>query len=101
MNEDMLAGEGRDVVGKVKETAGKVTGDRSLQGEGLADQLNGKVQKLIGAAKDAVAGDGEPLLGKARRFTRKRLSRRPRWLASSVSHCSTRCAASADPGGTE
>lgn len=37
MNEAMLAGEGRDIVGKVKETAGDVSGDRSLQGEGLAD----------------------------------------------------------------
>lgn len=72
MDEDMLAGEGRDIVGNVKETAGDVTGDLSLQGEGLADQLSGKVQKVIGAAKDALAPDGEPLLGKARRFTRER-----------------------------
>lgn len=72
MNEDMLAGEGRDIVGKVKETAGDVTGDRLLQGEGLADQVSGKVQKVIGAAKDAIAADGEPLLDKARRFTHER-----------------------------
>ena len=72
MNEDMLAGEGRDIVGKVKETAGDVTGKPSLQGEGLVDQLSGKAQKVLGAAKDAIAGDGEPLLDKARRFTRER-----------------------------
>ena len=72
MNEDKLAGEGRDIVGKVKETAGDVTGDRSLQGEGLADQLSGKVQKVVGAARDALAADGEPILDKARRFARER-----------------------------
>lgn len=72
MNEDMLAGEGRDLVGKVKETAGDVTGDRSLQGEGLVDQLSGKVQKVVGAAKDAIATDDEPLLDKVRRFARER-----------------------------
>lgn len=72
MNEDMLAGECRDILGKVKETAGDVTGEHSLQSEGLADQLSSKVQKLVGATKDAIAADGEPLLDKARRFTRER-----------------------------
>lgn len=72
MNEDGLAGEGRDFVGKVKTTAGDVTGDRSLQGDGLANQLSGQVQKVIGAAKAVIAAGGEPLLDKARRFTRQR-----------------------------
>lgn len=72
MNEDMLAGEGRDIVGKVKETAGDVTGDGALQAEGLGDQLRGKAQKVVGAARDALALDGEPLLDRARRFIRER-----------------------------
>ena len=72
MNEDMVAGEGRDIVGKVKETAGHLTGNRSLQGERLVDQLSGKVQKVIGAAKDVIAADGEPTLDGARRFARVR-----------------------------
>ncbi len=72
MNEDKLAGEGRDVVGKVKETAGDITGDTALQGEGLVDQLSGKAQKIVGAARDALAADGEPLADKARRFVRER-----------------------------
>ena len=72
MKEDNLAGEGRDIVGKVKEMAGDVTGDRSLQREGLSDQLSGKVEKVVVAAKNAIAADGEPLLDKAQRFTRKR-----------------------------
>ncbi len=72
MNEDTLAGEGRDIAGKVKETAGDVTGNTSLQGEGLGDQLAGKAQKIVGAARDALAVDGGPLADKARRFARER-----------------------------
>jgi uncharacterized protein YjbJ (UPF0337 family) len=72
MNEDKLAGEGRDIVGKIKETAGDVTGNSALQGEGLADQLAGKVQKVVGVARDALGADTEPLLDKARRFARER-----------------------------
>ncbi len=72
MSEDILAGEGRDIVGKVKKAVGDVMGDHSLQGEGLVDQLSGKAQKLFGDAKDAIGTDGGPLLHKARRFTRER-----------------------------
>jgi uncharacterized protein YjbJ (UPF0337 family) len=72
MNEDKLAGEGRDIVGKVKETAGDLTGDSALQTEGLADQLSGKVQKVVGAARDALAIDDEPLFDKARRFAQEK-----------------------------
>lgn len=72
MNQDTLQGEGRDIVGKIKETAGNVTGDRALQGEGLIDQLNGKTQKVVGAARDALATNGAPLLDKARQFARER-----------------------------
>lgn len=72
MNEDSLAGEGRDVLGKVKETAGDLTGNTRLQGEGLADQVGGKVQKVVGAARDALSIDGEPLLDRGRRFARER-----------------------------
>ena len=72
MNQDTLEGEGRDVVGKLKEAAGNVTGDQSLQGEGLIDQLNGKTQKVIGAAREALATDGPPLLDKAKQFARER-----------------------------
>ena len=71
MNEDKLSGEGRDIVGKIKETAGDLTGDGALQGEGLADQLGGKVQKVVGVARDALAIDDAPLLDQAARFVRE------------------------------
>jgi len=72
MNEDKIAGEGRDISGKIKETLGDVTGDTQLQGEGLVDQLGGKVQKIVGAARDALAVDGQPLVDRIRLFARER-----------------------------
>lgn len=72
MNENMLAGEGRDIAGKVAETAGDLTDDRALQAEGLGNQLRGKAQKVAGAARDALALDGEPLVERSRRFIRER-----------------------------
>ena len=72
MNESMLAGESRDIVGKVEETAGNLTGDRTLQAEGLGDQLRGKAEKAVGAARAALELNGAPLLDRARRFMRER-----------------------------
>jgi len=54
MNKDRIEGSLQQAKGKVKEVAGKVTGDAKLQGEGKADQVAGKVQNTIGGAKDAV-----------------------------------------------
>lgn len=72
MNDDQLSGEGRDLAGKVKETAGNLTGDNSLQSEGLADQLQGKAQKVYGATTDAISGGVAPLVDQAKGFARKR-----------------------------
>ena len=68
MNSDTLSGEGKDLGGKIKETAGDVTGNSSLQGEGLADQLGGKVQKAVGSAKDAI----NPVADQVKDFAKKR-----------------------------
>jgi len=72
MSDDMLQGEGRDITGKIKETAGDVVGDPGLQAEGLGDQLVGKVQKISGSARDAVSGNAGPLLERGREFARQR-----------------------------
>ncbi len=53
-DEDRVEGAARNLGGKVKEAAGKVTGDAKLESEGKADQAAGKVQNAIGGAKDAV-----------------------------------------------
>jgi uncharacterized protein YjbJ (UPF0337 family) len=46
-------GAGQKVAGKVKEAAGKLTGDAKLQAEGKADQLAGGAKNAIGGMKDA------------------------------------------------
>lgn len=72
MNEDTLSGQGRDALGLVKEAAGNVTGDRSLRAKGLADQVGGNLQQIVGAARDALRAGVERLPEPARRFVRDR-----------------------------
>jgi uncharacterized protein YjbJ (UPF0337 family) len=40
----------------VKETAGKVLGDKKLEAEGKTGKIAGKVQNAVGGMKDAVRG---------------------------------------------
>jgi uncharacterized protein YjbJ (UPF0337 family) len=54
MNKDRIEGSIEQAKGKVKEVAGKATGDSKLETEGKADQVKGKVQNTIGGVKDAV-----------------------------------------------
>ncbi len=42
-----------DVKGKIKEGAGKVTDDKSLEAEGKGDQVKGKVKQAVEDVKDA------------------------------------------------
>jgi uncharacterized protein YjbJ (UPF0337 family) len=54
MNKDRVEGSIEQAKGKVKEVAGKATGDAKLEGEGKAQQVAGKVQNAVGGAKDAL-----------------------------------------------
>jgi uncharacterized protein YjbJ (UPF0337 family) len=54
MDKDRVEGAAKTVAGSVKETAGKVTGDRKLQAKGAAQKVEGKVQNAVGGAKDTV-----------------------------------------------
>ena len=54
MDKDRVDGAATNMGGKVKEAAGKVTGDEKLKREGQADQARGKVENAVGGAKDAV-----------------------------------------------
>ena len=45
-----------ELKGSVKEGLGKLTGDKSLEGEGLAEQVVSKVKEAAEDAKDAVEG---------------------------------------------
>lgn len=65
-------GDGNEIGGKIKETAGNLTGDTSLKSEGIADQVTGKVQQGYGAARDAVAENVAPYAAKVKDFARDR-----------------------------
>jgi uncharacterized protein YjbJ (UPF0337 family) len=56
MDKDRIQGSAEQAKGKVKEVAGKVTGDAKLESEGQADQMKGKVQNTIGGIKDTLRG---------------------------------------------
>lgn len=51
---DRIEGAARNLGGKAKELAGKVTGDEKLKAEGKADQVGGKVQNAVGGLKDTL-----------------------------------------------
>jgi uncharacterized protein YjbJ (UPF0337 family) len=52
---DKTEGKWHKVKGKIKQIAGKTVGNRELEAEGKAENLDGKVQEKIGKFKD-VAG---------------------------------------------
>jgi uncharacterized protein YjbJ (UPF0337 family) len=54
VDRDRVEGAAKNVGGKIKEAAGKVTGDEKLKREGQADQVVGKVQNTVGGLKDKV-----------------------------------------------
>ncbi|HEY5166299.1 MAG TPA: CsbD family protein [Pseudolabrys sp.] len=54
MNKDRIQGSLEQAKGKVKEVAGKATGDSKLQAEGKTQQVAGKLQNAVGGFKDAV-----------------------------------------------
>jgi uncharacterized protein YjbJ (UPF0337 family) len=54
MDKDRVAGAAKEAGGKIKETAGKVLGDRKMEAEGAAKKTEGKIQNAVGGAKDAV-----------------------------------------------
>jgi uncharacterized protein YjbJ (UPF0337 family) len=61
MNKDQVKGRVEQATGKVKEVAGKVTGNERLEGEGKVDQATGKAQANYGDGKEKVADRIEKL----------------------------------------
>lgn len=53
MHKDEAKGAAKDIVGSAKEAAGKATGNERLEAEGVGERIEGKVQKGVGALKDA------------------------------------------------
>lgn len=56
MDKDRKEGIVKQQVGKLKETLGRLTGDRKTEAEGRGDRVEGKVQNTVGSAKDAARG---------------------------------------------
>ena len=54
MDRARIKGSAQQAKGAVKETAGKIFGDKKLETEGKTDKAAGKVQNAIGGLKDAV-----------------------------------------------
>lgn len=54
MNKDRIEGSLEQAKGKIKEVAGKATGDTKTEAEGKADQAAGKVQNTVGGIKDKI-----------------------------------------------
>jgi uncharacterized protein YjbJ (UPF0337 family) len=53
MDKEHVRGATDNVVGKTKEAAGRVTGNKKLESAGKADQVKGAVHNAAGDAKDA------------------------------------------------
>jgi uncharacterized protein YjbJ (UPF0337 family) len=47
MDKDRIKGSAEQAKGKVKEVAGKVTGDAKLESEGKADKAAGKIRNVV------------------------------------------------------
>ena len=56
MDNDRIEGSLEQAKGKLKEVAGKVTGDVKLEAEGKAEETAGKIQNAVGGLKDVLRG---------------------------------------------
>jgi len=52
MNEDRIAGQWKQLAGKMKEKWGKLTDDDLKRAEGTSEYLAGKIQERYGIARD-------------------------------------------------
>ena len=53
MNKDELKGKAKDAIGRGERQVGEWTDNEKMQGEGMARQAEGKVQKGVGKLKQA------------------------------------------------
>jgi uncharacterized protein YjbJ (UPF0337 family) len=58
MDKMRAEGAGQKMAGRVKEAAGKLTGDAKLEAEGRADKMAGGIKNAVGGAADAVRDAG-------------------------------------------
>lgn len=53
MDKDRIKGAAKEAGGKIKEKTGKMVGNRQMEAEGVAKQMEGQVQNTAGKIKDA------------------------------------------------
>lgn len=53
MDKEHIKGAADKAKGAIKETAGKVMGDKEMQAEGKMDKAKGEARKIAGDVKDA------------------------------------------------
>jgi uncharacterized protein YjbJ (UPF0337 family) len=56
IDKDRVEASARQMKGKLKEAAGRLTGDEKLRQDGKSDVAKGKVQNTLGGVKDALRG---------------------------------------------
>src|SRR5258706_9803479 len=56
MDKDRIKGSAQQAKGKIKEVAGKATGDKKLEGEGKADKIGGKNHHALRGQKEGPPG---------------------------------------------
>ena len=54
MDREHIKGTADKAKGAIKDTAGKITGDKELQSEGKLDKAKGEAHNIAGDVKDAV-----------------------------------------------
>jgi uncharacterized protein YjbJ (UPF0337 family) len=54
MNKEHVKAVEEKGVGKIKEAAGRMTGNTKLENEGKVDQVKGAIHNVVGNAKDSV-----------------------------------------------
>jgi len=60
MDKDRVIGSAKQLKGAVKKTVGRAIGDSKLETEGRIEQAEGKVQNLVGGAKDKARDIAKP-----------------------------------------
>lgn len=64
MNKDQVQGRVDQGIGKLKEAVGKAVGNESLQGEGLADQAEGKLKSGLADTKESIKDKAKDFIDK-------------------------------------
>jgi uncharacterized protein YjbJ (UPF0337 family) len=54
MNKDQVKGAVKEAAGKLQQKTGKILGSKQQEAKGLATKIEGKAQKKVGDAKEAL-----------------------------------------------